>query len=388
MKRIYLDYAASAPIAEPARQAMIEASMQVGNPSSQHQEGRKQRALLDEARSQMADRLGCLFGELHFTSGATESAQLAMIGTALANPDLRRNRILVSAVEHHCVLGQANLLGRLRYKLETIPVDEVGRVRLDYLESALDDSVLMVAVMHANNEIGTWQPAPDVAKMTHDRGALFLCDCAQTVGAVDPRLASWNLSNLGADLACFSGHKWGGPQGTGALFIRAGTTIEPVLRGGGQEREMRAGTENLLGIVGMSTALSSQVGQLKTSTKPEDTAPEGFLAELDRSLLKLTVPHQADRLPNIVHLRVPGLDAETMVIRLDQEGIAIGSGAACSSGSLEPSHVLLACGYSHAESKEGLRFSFGPNSTVEEATEAAHVVNRVASELAGSKLNR
>lgn len=405
MNRIYLDWAASAPMNLVAKRAMAAASEKIGNASSQHQEGRQQRTLIDEARALMAMKLGCSFGELILTSGATEAAQMALIGPALANKNPKRNRILMSAVEHHCVLGQTPWLERMGYQIELIPVDRIGRVRLDELSAALDETVLLVAVMHANNELGTWQPIKAGAELAHAQGALLFCDCAQTVGAVDPWIGAWNLEGLGADLASFSGHKWGGPQGVGALFIRAGTAIDPVLRGGGQEREMRAGTENLLGIVGMAAALESTLEGLESGTgldvPPEERgssprqAPHGnlremglgpnenqaaqaFASHLHLARVHLTVPNPADRLPQIVHARIPGIDAETMVIRLDQEGIAIGSGAACSSGSLEPSHVLLACGYTMAEAKEGLRFSFGPRTTIQEASIAAEVVNRFA----------
>ncbi len=415
MTRIYLDWAASAPLAESAKLAMQSAMNLVGNPSSQHFDGRQARALLDNARAGMSERLGCEFGELVFTSGATEAAQLAIIGAALANKNAARTRVLMTQIEHHCVLAQAKMLQRLGLSVEYIPVNREGMADLDWIEQHLDGTVLLAAVMHANNEIGTWQPLNKIAELAHKNRTLVFADCAQTVCATDPYLgARWTLPRLDVDLASFSAHKWGGPKGVGALFMKAGTNLDAVLAGGGQEREMRAGTENVIGITGMAAALETWWELL--DPRPENPSPDRnatsdlnartliptsgkgdkaaastsmpadvFTQSLDRTNLKMTVPDPDIRLGSIVHLRVPGVDSETMVIRLDQEGISIGSGAACSSGSLEPSHVLQSCGYNHQESKEGLRFSFGPTTTDFEAVTAAETLNRVAAEFIANK---
>ena len=335
-----------------------------GNPSSLYEEGRRARAAIDEAREVVSGALGCLFAEVVFTSGGTEAANLAIVGAALANEDAARRRILLGAAEHHCVLHTRPILERLGYRVESIPVDRVARVRLDELESMLAPDVLLVSLMSANNELGTIQPVDEVAVLAHRHGALYHCDAVQSLAIQSPKPKTQDR----ADLASYSAHKIGGPKGVGALFVRAGTKVKPLSVGGGQEREMRAGTENVAGIVGFAAARSA-ILDLQSSP-----ARDHFLDLLTAAGFIPTVPNRADALPRHVHVRLPGVDAETMLIKLDRMGVSASSGAACSSGSLEPSHVLLACGYLAKEAREGLRFTFGPSTSVAEAEEAARVV--------------
>lgn len=346
MNRIYLDHAATTPLLPEAAQAMQEAAARFGNPSSLHAEGRAAKETIDGAREVLSGALDCEFGEVIFTSGGTEAANLAILGAALGNSEERRKRILLSAGEHHCVLETRQVLQRLGYMVEVLPIDKDARVR----PFTVTEDVLLVACMHANNETGSYQPIGEIASQCRHFGTLFFCDAVQTFLS-DPR--------PDADLVSLSAHKVGGPKGVGALYVRAGVKLKPVIAGGGQEREMRAGTENLTGIAGFSAAIRHQPADSRELSR------NAFLDKLNRPCPGKGV------LPGHAHVRFPGASAESMLILLDRMGVSAGSGAACSSGSVEASHVLLAAGYSEPEAKEALRFTFGKTTSVEEAVEAA-----------------
>jgi len=366
--RIYLDHAATTPMLPEVVDAMEPWLRDgYGNPSSLHADGRRAKDAIDKAREIISQSLGALFAEVIFTSSGTEAANLAIVGAALANEDTRRRRILFSAVEHHCVLHTEPILRRLGYDVELIPVDRIGRVRLESLQDMLGEDVLLVSVMHANNELGTIQPIEEVTRLASESGTLFHCDAVQT----------FPTSDLHADLVTFSAHKINGPKGVGATYIKAGTRIKPITVGGGQEREMRAGTENTAAIVGFGEATK----QIKNRPDNRREARDTFLGALRIPQLIQTVPTSDDVLRGHAHIRIPGVQAETMLILLDRMGISASSGAACSSGSIEPSHVLLACGYTQEEAKEGLRFTFGRETSLEEAKEAAQCVHDAAKQL-------
>lgn len=376
--RIYLDHAATTPLRPEAAEAMREwLGPRFGNPSSLAEEGRRAKMAIDEARETVSAALGCLFAEVIFTSGGTEAANLALLGTALAHREGPRRRVLLGAAEHHCVLHAGEWLRRLGFRVEILPVDRFARVDLDALEDRLADDVLLVAVMHANNELGTIQPVAEVIELARRRGALVFVDAVQSFLQLPSPVA------LGADLVSVSAHKVNGPPGTGALFVRAGTPLRPVLVGGGQERELRAGTENVAGIVGFAAAVRAHGPDGRARARDEfvrhleAVAPVPFVLSVDRD-----VPC----LPGHAHLRFPGFGAESILIRLDRAGVSASSGAACSSGSLEPSHVLLAAGYSPAEASEGLRFTFGLGNDLEQAREAARRLGEVMASLARAAL--
>lgn len=362
MSRIYLDNAATTPLCDAARLAMLPWLSREGNPSSLHQEGRRAKDAIDASREIVSAQLGCLFAEVTFTSGGTESANMAILGAALKNRDARRNRILLGAAEHHCVLHTVPLLERIGYRCELIPVDSVARVQPESLGNLMDDDVLLVSVMHANNEIGTFQPVPELVQLTHRFGSLFHCDAVQTFASVP-----WRISDLDADLVTVCAHKINGPAGVGALYIRAGVPIQPINVGGGQERELRAGTENVAAIAGFGAAV-----QWRSSKGTTSEARDEFVQTLGSEWIPTAQPELT--LKGHAHGRFPGIEAETLLIRLDRLGIAASSGAACSSGSIEPSHVLLAAGYSDLEAKQGLRFTFGIDSSVEDARRAGQIV--------------
>lgn len=358
--RIYLDHAATTPMSVAARQAMLPfLEGGYGNPSSSSEEGRRAKAAIDQAREVVSSVVGCSFPELLFCASGTEAANWAILGSALENGPSERPRILFSAGEHHCVLHCRKRLEAWGFTVEIVPIDQQGTLELGRLQEMLNENVLLVAAMAANNELGTIQPVGEVARACHQVGALFVCDSVQGVGQIPSPF------EIGADLVTFSAHKFGGPKGVGALAVRAGTMIQPLLYGGGQEREMRAGTENVAGIVGMAAAIR-EPHQVSVTLK---AAMLEVLMAGDVPL-DVTLLPETPCLPGHLHLRLPGISAESILIVLDRLGVSAGSGAACSSGSLEPSHVLLACGMTESQAKEGLRFTFGPETTAVEAAEA------------------
>ena len=376
--RIYLDYAATTPLAPEVRSAM-EPWLDCGNPSSLHLEGRRARQAIDEARETVSSRLGCSFGEVVFSSSGTEAANMAILGAALGNQEPARGRILFSSVEHHCVLHTSSILKKFGYQVELIPVNGIGQLDLNALEGQLGPDVLLVSAMHINNEIGTAHP--NFASMCRRNGALIHRDAVQSFGWYP-----WTVSEIDADLISVSGHKLYGPKGVGALFIRAGTKIQPLSVGGGQEREMRAGTENVAAIVGFGEAVRQMTGD-PSAAERRSQARDAFLQRLSQvagGLFALTAPPEVAA-GSHAHLRFPGISAESMLILLDRMQVSASSGAACSSGSLEPSHVMLACGYTEAETREGLRFTFGRETTKDEATRAAEIVAEAADQISAAR---
>lgn len=358
LPRIYLDHAATTPLSPVAHEAMVP-WLNSGNASSLHAEGRKARAAMDESRERLSEAMNCRFGEVIFTSGGTEAANLAIIGSALSNKDASRNRILLGSAEHHCVLHTKGILERLGYVVQTVPVDCEARVRFDAYQEMLGEDVLLVSIMHANNELGSVNPSQEIVRLGKAAGALVHVDAVQTFLTL--------ALPEDADMVSVSAHKINGPKGVGALRVRSGVKPQPIVVGGGQERELRAGTENVAGIVGFSAVVAN--GNKQDNRLEATSVFRDLLSDIGVPSLK-----SGERLPGHVHMRFPGVDAEMLLIRLDRAGISASGGSACSSGSAEPSHVLSACGYSLKEAKEGVRFSFGKETTTDEAREAARRV--------------
>ncbi|RYG45704.1 aminotransferase class V-fold PLP-dependent enzyme [bacterium] len=330
----YLDHAATSPLRPEAKEAMLP-WLDAGNASSQHREGRRARAAIDAAREVVAASMGRDFADIVFTSGGTESVVLAIMGAALGN--VGRDRVLFPANEHHCVLHTAPLLQRLGFRVETIPVDAHGVA----IPRTLEGDVALVSVMHGNNETGAINDVARWQGLAEEAGAVFHTDAVQTYS---------RLPVPDADLVSISGHKVGGPKGVGVLAIRPGVSLVALSGGGGQERERRGGTEDVASIVGFGAVAGMRAYDYAGATAFRRKLVEGgAIATLSQAL-----PH----LPGIVHLRFPGQRADTLLVRLDRAGVAASAGAACSSGSLEPSHVLMAQGCSEEEAREGVRFSF------------------------------
>ena len=372
MRRVYLDYAATTPLDPQVRQAMEPfLQEQFGNPSSLHQWGRQARMAIDAARETLAHALGCDPAEICFTSSGTEACNLALIGTALKAPPTRRH-LLVSAVEHHAVLNAAQWLRPLGYEVELIPVDSFGQVDADEVRRRIRADTWLVAVMHANNEIGTLQPIEAIGVICRERGVLFHVDAIQTFG-----LLPVGVESMGCDLLSVSAHKLYGPKGVGALYIRAGTPLQPLMVGGGQERERRAGTEHVAGIVGFARAVQIAETRCHEDAQQLTRLRDSFIQQVQQCVpdVRLT-GHPTQRLPGNAHFRFVGVPADSLLIALDRAGIAASSGAACSAGSLEPSHVLLALGWDEEAAQQGIRFTLGRHTTHDELDYTVEVLSR------------
>ena len=376
-KRIYLDYAATSPLRPEVRKAMLP-WLESGNPSSLHVDGRRAKGAIDQARERVSTALECEFGECLFTSSATESANAAIIGAALANEDSRRRRVLISAAEHHCVLHTQSILERLGYQVTLLPVSRDTRPDFERTASELTSDVLLIAVMHANNETGAITDVAPLADKAHEAGILVFSDAVQTFTKI-PNL----VKKLKADLIAVSAHKIGGPQGAGALYVKAGTKLKSFIGGGGQERELRGGTENVAGIVGFAAVVTLPMSDAMTKS-----ARDALLKRLVAGGAVPTLSPETPTLNTHCHVRFPGVESESMLIRLDRAGVSASAGAACSSGSLEASHVLLAAGFSEAEAKEGLRFTLGPGIGPNDAILAADRIIQTAQAILGTEKTR
>ncbi len=372
MRAVYLDHAATTPLDPRVRRAMAPyLKAEYGNPSSLHRWGRRARMALDAARETVAAALDADPAEILFVSSGTESCNLAVIGCALKAPPHRR-RILVSAIEHHCVLHAAEWLIPLGYTVDYIPVDRYGQVDPDAVRDRIRDETWLVSVMHANNEMGTLQPVEAIAQICKERGVWFHVDAVQTFG-----LLPVDVEAIGCDLLSVSAHKLYGPKGVGALYVRALTPLQSLMVGGGQERDRRAGTEHVAGVVGFAEAV-----RLAQATIPAEAERQTALRDQFIHTVLETIPdasltgHPTERLPGNAHFRFAGVPADSLLIALDRAGIAASSGAACSAGSLEPSHVLLALGWDETAAQEGVRFTLGRDTTWDDLAYTVEVLRQ------------
>lgn len=352
---IYLDHAATTPLAQEVFEAMLPYfAERYGNPSSVYALAREARRAVDEARDAVAEVLGARASEIVFTSGGTESDNLAIKGVAFANRS-RGDHIITSQIEHHAVLHSCQYLEKFGFRVTYLPVDRTGLVDLDALADALDDKTILVSVMYANNEVGTIQPIREIAEMAHRHGAIVHTDAVQAGGALD-----LDVDHLGIDLLSLSGHKFYGPRGSGALYVRRGTTYWPQQHGGSQERGRRAGTENTPAIVGFATALRLAHERLEENNayvqRLRDRVIGGVLGSIDRCQL---TGHPTQRLPNNASFCFEYVEGESILLSLDQYGICASSGSACTSASLEPSHVLVAMGLPDPLAHGSLRVTLG-----------------------------
>ena len=354
---IYLDYAATTPLDPRVLEAMMPyLTEKFGNPNSIHAFGREARKAVDEAREKIAALLNCRPSELVFTSGGTESDNLALRGVAAAYRQ-KGNHIVTTAIEHHAVLHTCRALQDEGFEVTYLPVDEHGLVSPEQVAEAVTDRTILVSIMHANNEIGTMEPLADIVRAVKEKrpDVLVHTDAVQTVGHIPV-----DVEALGVDLLGFAAHKFYGPKGVGGLFVRRGVKLVPQLTGGGQERNRRSGTENVAGIVGMARALEIAVAEMPTEIPRLQTLRDelinGVLAQIPDSRLN---GHPTQRLPHNANFSFFGVEGEALLLQLDLHGIAASSGSACTSGSLEPSHVLLALGLSHEWALGSLRLTLG-----------------------------
>ena len=377
--RIYLDYAATTPLRPEARAAMepFLTAAGFGNPSSQHKDGQRAKRALDAARDTLAQALGGQFAEITFTSGGTEADNAALVGVLLARGP--GSHLVTTTVEHEAVSETAHFLERLGFGVTFVPVDEAGRVAPQAIADALTDRTALVSVMHANNEVGTIQPLREIAEIVHARGAYLHTDAVQTFGQMPV-----NAQDLGADLITVSAHKIYGPKGAGALYVRSGVPIEPLLHGGGQERERRAGTENVAAIAGFGEAVRLLLPEREAEAARLARLCDSLLAALRHRLPDVVLNgHPAERLPNNLNVSCPGLDAETLLLALDRAGISASSGSACTSGSIEPSHVLTAMGLPDDRVRSAVRLTLGRGTTPEEVDRTVDILAGIVERLTG-----
>jgi len=376
--RIYLDYAATTPPSPEVRAAMEPYLLPngFGNPSSLHADGQRAKRALDAARDTLADALGCQFSEISFTSGGTESDNAALVGVMLANKS-RGNHFITTAIEHEAVTETAQFLETLGFRVTVLPVDEFGTVSPQSVADALTDETVLVSVMHANNEVGTIQPLREIADVVHAHGAYLHSDAVQTFGQLPV-----TIDALGVDLLTLSAHKIYGPKGAGALYVRSGIAIEPLLHGGGQERQRRSGTENVPAIVGFGEAVRLLLPGRAAEAKRLTALRDFFWSTLAASIPGVVLNgHPVNRLPNNLNISLPGLDAETLLLSLDRAGVSASSGSACTSGSIEPSPVLTAMGLSEDSVKSALRLTLGRGTTPEELDRTVEILAGIVERL-------
>ncbi|HOB08697.1 MAG: cysteine desulfurase NifS [Limnochordia bacterium] len=358
MKAVYLDHAATTPMRDEVIEAMMPYFKEkFGNASSVYSFGREARKALDEARQATAGIINADFNEIIFTGGGSEANNLAIKGAAWEYRH-KGKHLITSSIEHHAVLHPMQQLEKEGFEVTYLPVDDQGLVSVEEFANALRGDTILVSIMHANNEIGVIQPIAQIGAICKERGILFHTDAVQTAGLLDI-----DVKKLNVDMLTMSAHKLYGPKGVGALYVRKGVRLVPLIQGGGHENRRRAGTENVPGIVGMAKALELAAAEREVVTpriqKLRDRLLEGIL----------NIPHtrlngsRTERLPNNINVSIEFIEGESLLLNLDLKGIAASSGSACTSGSLDPSHVLLAIGLSHEVAHGSLRLTLGRDNT-------------------------
>jgi cysteine desulfurase len=376
---IYLDYNATTPLDSRVFESMVPyLNKHWGNPSSPYSFGNQARLAVEKARARVAEHLGCKPAEVVFTSCGTESDNLAVRGVVHAL--LRRgNHIVTTSVEHHAVLNTCKALEIEGCRITYLPVGSDGAVRIEDVEKSLYPETVLITVMHANNETGVIQPVEEIAALAKKRGIVFHTDAVQTAGKIPGRLCE-----LGADLISISGHKFCGPKGTAALYIHEGTPLDPLLTGGPHERSLRAGTENVAGIVGLSHAIALAAESTESEYKRLQKLRDRFEARISAAVSRMKINGaSAPRVPNTSSMSFASVDGESIVLGLDLRGIYVSTGSACSTGDPEPSHVLLAMGLSPKEAQGSIRISLGKDTREEDVDAVVGVLTDTVKRLRG-----
>ncbi|MEG1801173.1 MAG: cysteine desulfurase NifS [Oscillospiraceae bacterium] len=362
-KIIYVDNAATTPVSHEVLQEMLPYFCEnFGNPSAVYSVARNSKIATDKAREQVAEAIGCDAGEIYFTAGGSESDNWAIKGTATALAAKGKKHLITTKIEHHAVLHTMDALCRDGFEITYLDVDEFGLVAPEQVEAAIRPDTALVSIMYANNEIGTIEPIKEIGEVCKRHNVLFHTDAVQAIGAVEINVKEQNI-----DMLSLSGHKFNAPKGIGALYIRRGVSPENLIHGGGQEKGRRAGTENVAGIVGLGKAI-----ELATANIPQKAQKLKSLCDIVKKAA-LTIPksrlngHPEKRLPGNVSFCFEGIEGEGMLLMLDMYGVCASSGSACTSGSLEPSHVLLAIGLPHETAHGSLRITFSSDNTQEQA---------------------
>ncbi len=378
MRRVYMDHSATTPTdAEVAQLMMTYMTEKYGNPSSIHGFGREVRMAVENARRQVAGFIGSKPEEVTFTSGGTEADNMAILGVAEA---YRRKgkHLITSGIEHHAVLDTCEYLAKNGFELTVLPVDADGFVSVADVEKAIRPDTILISIMHANNEVGTIQPVAEIGKIAREHKVIFHVDAVQSLGKIPVNVADMNV-----DLLTVSSHKIYGPKGVGALYVRKGIRLMPLLHGGGQEKKRRSGTENAPGIIGFGLAceLAGQrmAAEMAELNRLRDKLMQGILERID--YVKVNGPQGVGRLPNNVNVSIRFIEGESLLLSLDMMGIAASSGSACTSGSLDPSHVLLAMGLPHEIAHGSLRLSLGRQNTDEEVDYVLEQLPKIVSRL-------
>jgi cysteine desulfurase len=377
MKKIYLDYAATTPADPAVVQAMLPYFHDAfGNPSAIYSYGQEAKAAVEEARTKVARLIGARDDEIVFTGSGTEADNFALKGAAFANKS-KGNHIITSSIEHHAILESCKFLGKMDFKITYLSVDGYGLVDPDTVKKAITDKTILISIMHANNEVGTIQPISEISQVAKEAGVYFHTDAVQTAGHIQT-----NVQELGVDLLSISAHKLYGPKGVGLLYIKKGTKILPFLNGGAQERGRRASTENVPGIVGFGKAAELAGQEINSEaeriTRLRDKLITGIQKNIDHVHLN---GHPVKRLPNNANISVEFVEGESMCLNMDMAGICISTGSACSSTSLEASHVLLAMGLDPVKAHGSLRFTMGKWTTDEEIDKVLVTLPRIISKL-------
>ena len=375
--RIYLDHAATTPLSQAVLQTMMPFLTECfGNASAVYGTGREARKAVELARRQTAEVLGAEPRDILFTSGGSESDNLAVKGTAFAMREKGRH-IITTAIEHQAVLNPCRWLEKQGFEVTYLMPDREGRIDPELVRRQIRGDTILISVMAANNEIGTIEPVAEIGNIAREAGVIFHTDAVQAVGSIPV-----DVNRLNVDLLSLSAHKIHGPKGTGALYIRRGTRLDPLIHGGEQERGLRAGTENTAGIAGLGRAIHDAAEQLeenaKTVKRLRDRLKEGILREIPGA--SINGPEDS-RLPNNLNVRFDGIDGEALLLRLDLEGIAASSGSACTAGSTEISHVLKAVGLNGQEARSSLRLTVGKENTEGEMDETIRILKYITEDL-------
>ena len=376
-KTIYLDHAATTAVSRSVLAAMLPYFSDCpGNASAVYGAGREARKAVEKARKQAAAAIGAEPREILFTSGGSESDNLALKGTAFALKNKGRH-LITSAIEHSAVLNTCRWLGEQGFEVTYLQPDSKGRISPEKVQDAVRDDTILVSIMAANNEIGTIEPVAEIGAAAHEKGILFHTDAVQAIGSIPVNVNDWN-----ADLLSISAHKFYGPKGTGALYIRRGTRIDNLIHGGEQERGLRAGTENVPGIAGLGMAIEEAAARLEENAQRTASLRDRLLRGIMEHIpdVKINGPEE-NRLPNNCNICFDRFDGEALLLRLDLAGIAASSGSACTAGSQEISHVLRAVGLTEKEARGSLRLTTGPDNTEEEIDKAIRVISEIVEDL-------
>jgi cysteine desulfurase len=376
-KAIYLDHAATTYTKKEVLEEMLPFFTEnFGNPSSIHKFGRDARKYIDIARERVAKALGALPEEIYFTAGGSESDNWAVKGTAYANKN-KGNHIITTNIEHHALLHTCEYLEKEGFKVTYLPVDQDGLVSVEDVKNAITDKTILISIMYANNEIGTIQPIPEIGRLAREKGIYFHTDAVQAVGSVKIDVKEQNI-----DMLSLSAHKFYGPKGIGVLYVKKGVKLFNLIHGGAQERARRAGTENVPGIVGLGKAIELATGHLEEESKRltylRDKLIKGAMDNIPYTRLN---GHPVKRLPNNFNVSFQYIEGESLLLNLDMKGIAGSSGSACTSGSLDPSHVLLAIGLPHEIAHGSLRLTLGAVTTEEDIEYVLEVLPEIVGKL-------